>query len=386
MRKGLVILLVTLLAMGVFGAGCAREVTQTVTETTTKTVGAEVTATVTQTATETTTTTQTITATKTTTATKTVTAAPPKKEKIVITEVNWGSAAYQAYIMAFIIEHGYGYPVEVIGGTTIAMFEGIMMGEVDIFPEAWLPNMQAAWDKGLAEDAFIPVALTNNDNWQSTFVVPTYVIKGDPARGIEPMAPDLKSVFDLKDPKYVKLFEDPEDPGKGRILICVPGWECEKIGLKQIEAYGLADLYNPLPAGSSAALFASLKGAYDKGEPWLGYMWGPTYISGMLDLTLLEEPPYSPEAFAKGECGFPSADLWIGTSKNLAEKAPEIFPFLVQWRMPTADMAEGLAYMAENEIEADEAAIWFLKTREDMWTKWVPDDVEAKVKAALAKF
>jgi len=46
--------------------------------------------------------------------------------------------------------------------------------------------------------------------------VPTYVIKGDKERGIEPMAPDLKTVEDM--PKYWELFQNPQIPGKRLFL------------------------------------------------------------------------------------------------------------------------------------------------------------------------
>jgi ABC-type proline/glycine betaine transport system substrate-binding protein len=40
--------------------------------------------------------------------------------------------------------------------------------------------------------------------------VPSYVIEGDEEPGIEPMAPDLRSVDDL--PEYTDPFQGPEDP------------------------------------------------------------------------------------------------------------------------------------------------------------------------------
>ena len=156
---------------------------------------------------------------------------PPEKETIIVTDLNWDSATYTGRIIALIVEHGYDYPVEVVSGSSIAMFQGIMDDRVDIYPEIWLPNQQQAWDKGMEEESFLPVTITNNDNWQCLFTVPTYVIKGDPARNIAPMAPDLKSVQDLFRPEIIEVFKDPEDPGKGRIYTCVPGWECEKINL-----------------------------------------------------------------------------------------------------------------------------------------------------------
>jgi len=38
---------------------------------------------------------------------------------------------------------------------------------------------------------------TNYADAVEAWYVPTYLIKGDPERGIEPMAPDLKSIDDL---------------------------------------------------------------------------------------------------------------------------------------------------------------------------------------------
>ena len=307
------------------------------------------------------------------------------KEKLVITELNWDSPRYQAYIFGFIIEHGYGYPVEYVSGSSISMFEGVMAGEVDIYPEIWLPNQQQVWDEAMEESSFIPVTITNDDNWQCLFTVPTYVIEGDPSRGIEPLAPDLKSVQDLKRPEIIELFKDPEDPGKGRIYTCIPGWECEKIHLKQIDALGLDEYYNAFPPGSEAGLWASLKAAHDKGEPWLGIVWAPTWIAGLLDLTTLEETPYSPELFEQGLSAWPSSDLWIITSNEFGEKAPELFPFLLKIRMTTEEINLGLAYMLETDAESDEAAVWFLKNRQELWLKWVPDEVAAKVQAKLAE-
>jgi len=39
--------------------------------------------------------------------------------------------------------------------------------------------------------------------------------------------------------------------------------------------------------------------------------------------------------------------------------------------------------MNENEVEPDEAAQWWMKEHEDIWTTWVSEEVAEKVKAAL---
>lgn len=84
--------------------------------------------------------------------------------------------------------------------------------------------------------------------------MPTFVIKGDPARGIEPMAPDLKTVKDL--PKYWELFKDPEEPSKGRIYGAIPGWAVDETLYTKYQNYGLDKTFTYFSPGSETALAA----------------------------------------------------------------------------------------------------------------------------------
>ena len=35
--------------------------------------------------------------------------------------------------------------------------------------------------------------------------------------------------------------------------------------------------------------------AIERGEPWVGYNWEPTWVMGLYDMTLLEDEPYDEE-------------------------------------------------------------------------------------------
>jgi glycine betaine/proline transport system substrate-binding protein len=307
------------------------------------------------------------------------------KETIKLSELNWGSAQFQSAVAKIIIEEGYGYDVELVPGETIPLFQGLRDGDIDIFLEGWLQNQQEAYDAAMDAGDIVNLAFINDDNWQSGFVVPTYVIEGDASRGIDPMLPDLETVYDLADPDCIEVFKDPEDPSKGLIVNGPVGWECEIVVAEQVETYGLADYYNVMNAGSSTALFASLKGAYDAGEAWLGYLWGPTWIAGALDLTLVEEPPYDEDVWNEDHgCGWPSVDLFIAAYKDFPDEAPDVADMFREWEMSTATLDEVLAYMQDTEGEPEDAAIWFLKNRESIWTKFVPDDIADKVRDAVA--
>jgi len=312
-------------------------------------------------------------------------AQPKEKEAIKISDLNWGSAHFQSELARIIIIHGYGYPVELVPGKTIALFQGLRTGELDVVIEVWLQNQQEAYDKAMAAGDIVDLGILNNDNWQSGFNVPTYVIKGDPERGIEPLAPNLKSVSDLSKPEYKELFQNPENRSKGMIMNGPPGWECEIITVDQVVTYGLDDDYDVVNTGSQEGLFASLLRAYERGEPWLGYLWGPTWIAGKLDLTQLEEPPYDEAVWEENYgCAWPSVDLLIVAHKDFPSKAPEVAEMFKKWEMSTAALAEVLAYMDETSGEPFDAAVWFIKEREEVWTKFVPDDIAQKVKEAIA--
>ena len=302
-------------------------------------------------------------------------------KKLILADVGWDSVQVHNRIAGFILEHGYGYKVEYMPGETIPLFAGLARGDIDINMEVWIANQKEAYDKAIKAGQVVDLGSNFPDSWQG-WLVPTYMIKGDPKRGIKPMAPDLKSIEDL--PKYWKLFKDPEDPSKGRFFNSVPGWECTKINTKKLKAYGLDKYYNDFITGSDAALNGSMAAAFKKGEPWLGYYWAPTWVLGILDMTPIEEPPYDKKLWDTNyACAYPAVRVNIVVNASLQKRAPEIVEFLKKYETTQAMANKFLAYMREKKADTKAAGIWFLKNYEDLWTGWVPADVTKKVKAAL---
>ncbi|HUV60225.1 MAG TPA: ABC transporter substrate-binding protein [Desulfatiglandales bacterium] len=302
-------------------------------------------------------------------------------KKLVLADVGWDSVQVHNRIAGFILEHGYGYKVEYMPGETIPLFAGLARGDIDINMEVWIANQKEAYDKAIKAGQVVDLGSNFPDSWQG-WLVPTYMIKGDPKRGIKPMAPDLKSIEDL--PKYWKLFKDPEDPSKGHFFNSVPGWECTKINTKKLKAYGLDKYYNDFITGSDAALNGSMAAAFKKGEPWLGYYWAPTWVLGILDMTPIEEPPYDKKLWDTNyACAYPAVRVNIVVNASLQKRAPEIVEFLKKYETTQAMANKFLAYMRDKKANTQAAAIWFLKNYEDLWTGWVPENVAKKVKTAL---
>jgi glycine betaine/proline transport system substrate-binding protein len=302
---------------------------------------------------------------------------------IVFADPGWDSARFHNGIAQTIIEKGYGYPTEVIAGSTAATFLGLIEGDIDVYMEVWTANLGDTYYEPISKGEVIEVSVNYNDNAEGVYV-PTYVIKGDSKRGIEALAPDLKNVVDLK--KYWKVFKDEEEPSKGRVYGAIPGWRVDEILRLKMKTWGLDETYNYFSPGSDSALSAAIAGAYEKGEPIAAYNWEPNWIMGMLDMTLLGDEPYSEEKWTEENgfaCEWAAMDITIAVNKDFPERAPEIVEFLKNYHTTSAMANAALAYMMENEADTMDAAIWFLKTREDVWTKWVPEEIKEKIKEAI---
>ncbi|WP_085523035.1 ABC transporter substrate-binding protein [Tuberibacillus sp. Marseille-P3662] len=294
-------------------------------------------------------------------------------------DAGWDSIRLHNEIAGTIIEEGYGYKTSVTPGNTPVTFQGLVNGDIDIYMEVWTGNIKEDYQKAIDEGSVKKTSVNFDDNTQGLYV-PTYMIKGDEKRGIDPVAPDLKTVEDLK--KYPDLFKGPS--GKPRIVGSPPGWEVDKILGQKVKTYGLDKQFEYFHPGSQTALTTSLSKAYEAGEPWVGYYWTPTWVMGKYDMTLLKEDEYSDEKWNNGyACEFPSNQVVTAATDSLEDKAPKVVEFLNHYKTSSSLTNEGLLYMQKNDAGAEEAAKWWLKQHEDLWTKWVPEAVAKKVKKAL---
>lgn len=302
-------------------------------------------------------------------------------EVIKFADAGWDSIRVHNSIAQLIVEEGYGYKTEVTSGTTAATLQSLEQGDINVYMEIWTDNTKEVYEKAIDSGKIVKLATNFNDNSQGLYV-PTYVIEGDAERGIEAVAPDLKTVQDLE--KYPELFQDPEDSTKGRIIGAPSSWVVSEHLETKLETYGLDANYNYLAPGSDSAIIADLAGAYKKGQPWVGYYWSPTWVTASYDLTLLEDVPYDEATWEESKgTEFPPNDVVIAVHKDLPTQAKDVADFLSKYETSNALTEEALDYMNENEVEPDEAALWWMKEHEELWTTWVSEEAAEKVKAAL---
>ncbi len=310
-------------------------------------------------------------------------AASAASNSVVLVDFSWDSVQFHNRITGFLLENGFDMEPEYIFSESMPGLMGLDRGDVQISMETWVDNVYEWWTDVQEKGTVLSLGKIFPDAPQGWYV-PTYLIHGDKARGIEAVAPDLKTVQDLE--KYWDLFKDPENPDMGRFYNGPSGWKVSSHNVAKLGAYGLAGYFRPFDPGSQTALATAIVGAYERGKPILAYYWEPTPIMGKLDMTKLEEPAYDKTTFEKTKgCAYPAAKVLKCINAEFAEEHPEIVEFLKRYHTSLAQTNAGLAYMKDEGKTSAEAAVWFLGQNPDLWKSWVADSQRIeKVEKALA--
>lgn len=287
-----------------------------------------------------------------------------KIQTVVFGDMNWDSIQVHNRIMGFIIENGLdGFKADYMIGDTVPILNGIEQGDVDVVMESWHSNYMEVYNKVMASGEMVDLGPNYPDGPQGWYI-PRFLVEGPDAP-----APDLKGISDL--PKYADLFRDSEDPSKGVVYGGVAGWMLVKHSQQIFDDYGLKDTFNFTITGSSTAIAATMAGAYQKREGWCGYYWEPSAPLGKMDMIRLEGSEFDP------------AIVNILINKSMEQKASEVVDILKKYSTTVEDNNEILAEMDRNEWDSQQAAVWFLKNKEDVWIDWVDSETADKVKAAL---
>ncbi|MCF7927306.1 MAG: ABC transporter substrate-binding protein [Candidatus Izimaplasma sp.] len=290
----------------------------------------------------------------------TFTACVPE-ETIKVGEGSWASNAFHDQVAKLIIEEGYGVDVNVVPADTSVMVTALKTNDVNLTMELWSDNVPTYKDD-IAAGEYVKASTNFDDNLQGIYI-PAY---------LQEEYPGLQTVEDLKD--YAHLFPNPEGGDKGIIYGGPTGWSATAFLNNKIPAYGLDEFYTFKTADSTAALNSTLASAYASEDPWVGYNWEPTWAMGLYDMVLLEDTPYNEADFAEGIGAFPTVDVNVVVDSEFEENYPEIFEFLTHYETTSDITSSALAYMEENDLKAEDAAVWFLQNNEDIWAEWVTDD------------
>ncbi|KTB56832.1 ABC transporter substrate-binding protein [Pseudomonas viridiflava ICMP 13104] len=302
--------------------------------------------------------------------------------------LTWESGSLITEVLRTLVEKGYGYPTDTLPGSTVSLETALAKNDIQVIAEEWT-GRSPVWIKAEAEGKVFGVGNIVKGATEGWWV-PEYVIKGDAAKGIKPLAPDLKSVADLA--RYKDVFKDPESPDKGRFLNSPSGWTSEIVNTQKLKAYGLNDSFVNFRTGSGAALDAEVASAIRRGKPVLFYYWSPTPLLGSYKLIKLEEPPFDAEAWKtltdasnpapRGSASL-DANLSVGVSAEFKKQYPDLVSVFEKVDLPIDLLNKTLGEMSAKHQDPKVVAQAFLKQHPEVWKAWLPADVATKVSASL---
>lgn len=293
--------------------------------------------------------------------------------------MNWESNLILVDIERFILEKGYGCKTETLPTETLPALAALERGDLDVNTEVWLNSIADPWAR--AEKTGRVKRIGDLYLGGEAWYIPRYTAE---------RLPELKSAADL--PKFKNEFKDPEEPGKGRFYGCPAGWGCEVASANLFHALKLDDTFTLYSPGTGAAQKAALMSAYRRKQNVVFYYWSPTPLVGAMDLVKLDLPPYDAEKHkcltslkcAKPEASaYPDNPVFTAVNTKFSQEAPMLTEFLSKVSVPLPVLDETLAHMEASGDESSAVAEWFLKTKPDVWTQWLPADVAERVQRAL---
>jgi len=139
--------------------------------------------------------------------------------------------------------------------------------------------------------------------------------------------------------------------------------------------------FEPVSSGTSGALIATLKGAYDRKEPVMGWGYDPHWFIAKADGGFVEFPAFDPKCHSDPswgpikdkthDCSTAAGYLWKMMNRDLANRAPLAARVFYLFRLDAASVAEGMEKIDVKGMSYDDMAKEWLAANEATWRKWL---------------
>ncbi|KQV81794.1 glycine betaine ABC transporter substrate-binding protein [Rhizobium sp. Root1220] len=302
-----------------------------------------------------------------------------------IAEMKWPSAGVAANLDKIILELGYGCTVALVPGDTIPTFRSMNdKGEPDIASEFWVNAARTELDSAIRKDTLVQAAEILSEGAVEGWWIPKFIADANP---------EIRNVEDAL--KHPELFPAPDDEAHGAVYNCPIGWSCRISTENLFRALGAeADGFRLIDTGSAKGLDDSIAAAFQNKKGWLGYYWAPTPILGKYDMRRLSfgvdhnraewDSCTSVPGCARPQVNsYPVSRAFTIVTRAFAGREGPVMDYLKKRAWDNSTVNEVLAWQDEHQENNHDAAIYFLRNYADLWTKWVPGDLAAKVQAGL---
>ena len=271
-------------------------------------------------------------------------AAAGNGESIDLVFVAWDSEIASTNVVGKVLEQN-GYDVSYVQVEVGPMFAGVANNSADAMVGAWLPSTHMEYYETYKNDL---VDLGPNLQGTKTgLVVPAYV--------------DIDSIEELNEKVNTNANSNKIGVETDYEVIGIePGAGLMGLAKNAISDYELNNW--TLVEGSSAAMAAELKKAYDAEEPIIVTGWTPHWMFSAYDLKYLDDP--------KGSFGG-AEDVNTLVRKGLEQDAPGAYKILDQFFWEPSDMESVMVEVSNGSSPAEAAEKWIDDNPDKVaeWTK-----------------
>ena len=300
------------------------------------------------------------------------------KGVIKLAEGDWTGNLLQVHLARIILEEHMGRDVDLIFADYTAQWVSIASGDLHMAMEQWQESTLPQMEKFLSEyggNGEIGFLGDTGVIGETGYYIPTYVIEGDPSRGIEAACPQLEDWRQLNE--CASVFATIETAPKGRWMGCpMVGWGCGD--KERVENLGLD--FVAVAIGSEPAHWAELEGAYSRGEGIIFDGWTPHWIHAKYDLTRIDLPDATPECWGMVEGVEPTyaCDFFRGQitynigNPEFVKDNPEVAQFITNMHLTNEQQAGMLLAVDVEERELVEVVREWMAANEGIWKGWIP--------------
>ena len=292
---------------------------------------------------------------------------------LLIAMPNWPSGQAAANIIKYGIKQKLNLEADVREMGTMTAFAGMDTGEVDVYPEVWLPNFDSLVKKYVDGRKTVDLSPKGVSATQGICVTRETADKFG-----------VKDISDLADPKQAVVF-DTDGDGKGEMWIGALGWSSTSIEKIRAKSYGYEKTMTLLQMPEDMAM-AAVDAAAATGQPMAFYCYSPHHMFKLHDIVQLTEPKHDP---AKWHIVMPSDDpdwltkseapvawdashFYIGVASSTAKRLPKVAAFLSHIDFTPEEVTEmSYALQVDRQDPAKYAQAWVAnhQDRLNAWSK-----------------
>lgn len=286
------------------------------------------------------------------------------EDPIKLTVINSSETDVPTYILGHVLQKA-GYNVEYVTADYAAGLTGLEQGDLHTFL-CWDTTWEAC-SAAVATGDVLNVGSSGiavREGWW----YPAYLTK------VCPGLPDYKA---LLQPECVKALSTAQTAPNAQFVAAPADWYTYVP--ETIDAFGLK--VTPITSGSSGALIAAMKGAYDRKEPVIGWGYSPHWFFDKADGGFVDFPDYEPACFTDPawgpiadkthDCKTPSGFLWKLMNREESLVAPAATRIFYLFTLDAATVASGMERIDVDGVSYDQMASDWVDQNEAVWSAWL---------------